>query len=102
MNYVFLLLELKVHIEIYTNNEAIELTFTWIIHVMLCCSKMCWFGWGFIISFKIHIQVFKFNLRFLISNTDHIIDVNEATNPHQHDQINIVCPHYAAGTPEEV
>eukprot|EP00090_Calanus_glacialis_P039033 TRINITY_DN6798_c0_g1_i8.p1 TRINITY_DN6798_c0_g1~~TRINITY_DN6798_c0_g1_i8.p1 ORF type:complete len:268 (-),score=18.85 TRINITY_DN6798_c0_g1_i8:124-927(-) len=41
------------------------------------------------------------NPMFLISNTDHIIDVNKATNPHQHDQINIVCPHYAVGTPEE-
>ena len=40
--------------------------------------------------------------RFLISNTDHIIDVNQGTSGHQHDQINIVCPKYEAGTPNEV
>ena len=40
--------------------------------------------------------------RFLISNTDHIIDVNQGTLGHQHDQINIVCPKYEAGTPNEV
>ena len=63
-------------------------------------NVLVWMFFYYII--KIHIKVFKFNLRFLISNTDHIIDVNKATNPHQHDQINIVCPHYAVGTPEEV
>jgi len=31
---------------------------------------------------------------FLISNTDHIIDVNKATTAQQHDRINIVCPKY--------
>ena len=40
--------------------------------------------------------------RFLISNTDHIIDVNQGTVGHQHDQINIVCPKYEEGTPKEV
>ena len=40
--------------------------------------------------------------RFLISNTDHIIDVNQAANPHLHDQINIVCPSYVAGAPKQV
>jgi len=39
---------------------------------------------------------------FLISNTDHIIDVNKATTAHQHDQINIVCPQYKPDTPQEV
>ena len=43
-----------------------------------------------------------FYFRFLISNTDHIIDVNKATSGLQHDQINIVCPKYEAGTPNEV
>jgi len=38
---------------------------------------------------------------FLISNTDHIIDVNQGTVGHQHDQINIVCPKYEEGTPKE-
>jgi len=39
---------------------------------------------------------------FLISNTDHIIDVNKATTAHQHDQINIVCPQYKPETPKEI
>jgi len=39
---------------------------------------------------------------FLISNTDHIIDVNKATTAHQHDQINIVCPQYKPETPKEM
>lgn len=39
---------------------------------------------------------------FLISNTDHIIDVNKATTAHQHDQINIVCPQYEPHTPPEI
>ena len=45
-----------------------------------------------------------FNFRFMISNTDHIIDVNKATSGvgHQHDQIDIVCPKYESGTPNEV
>ena len=40
----------------------------------------------------------------MISNTDHIIDVNKATSGvgHQHDQIDIVCPKYESGTPNEV
>lgn len=38
---------------------------------------------------------------FLISNTDHIIDVNQGTSGQQHDQINIVCPKYEKGTPNE-
>lgn len=42
------------------------------------------------------------NPMFLISNTDHIIDVNQAANPHLHDQINIVCPSYVAGAPKQI
>ena len=42
--------------------------------------------------------------RFLISNTDHIIDVNSRPNlgPHQYDKINIICPKYPQFTPEKV
>lgn len=38
---------------------------------------------------------------FLISNTDHIIDVNTRSGPHQHDTIDIVCPQYPAHTPDQ-
>ena len=48
------------------------------------------------------IQGYLYYFRFLISNTDHIIDVNKATTAHQHDQINIVCPQYKPETPKEV
>jgi len=38
---------------------------------------------------------------FLISNTDHIIDVNQATAIHEYDTINIVCPKYDKNTQDE-
>jgi len=38
---------------------------------------------------------------FLISNTDHIIDVNKATAIHEYDTINIVCPKYDKETEDE-
>jgi len=38
---------------------------------------------------------------FLISNTDHIIDVNKATAIHEYDTINIVCPKYDKNTQDE-
>jgi len=38
---------------------------------------------------------------FLISNTDHIIDVNKATAIHEYDTINIVCPKYSKNTDNE-
>jgi len=38
---------------------------------------------------------------FLISNTDHIIDVNQATAIHEYDTINIVCPKYDKNTEDE-
>merc|ERR1719461_1470774 len=40
---------------------------------------------------------------FLISNTDHIIDVNSRPNlgPHQYEKINIICPKYPQFTPEK-
>ena len=44
----------------------------------------------------------NFIFRFLISNTDHIIDVNKATAIHEYDTINIVCPKYSKNTDNEV
>ena len=44
----------------------------------------------------------NFIFRFLISNTDHIIDVNQATAIHEYDTINIVCPKYDKDTQDEV
>ena len=44
----------------------------------------------------------NFIFRFLISNTDHIIDVNQATAIHEYDTINIVCPKYDKNTEDEV
>jgi len=38
---------------------------------------------------------------FLISNTDHIIDVNKATALHEYDTINIVCPKYDKESEDE-
>ena len=53
-----------------------------------------------------NIVVFSWNenviFRFLISNTDHIIDVNQATAIHEYDTINIVCPKYDKNTDDEV
>ena len=40
--------------------------------------------------------------RFRIDNTDHIIDVNQGTMPHEYDQINIICPHYQESVPQQV
>ena len=42
------------------------------------------------------IKLFMFSCSFDISNTDHIIDVNQAVVGHQYDQINIICPYYPA------
>ena len=58
-------------------------------------------------SFDMRVVFFDFSwnesciLRFLISNTDHIIDVNKATAIHEYDTINIVCPKYDKETEDE-
>ena len=55
------------------------------------CEQTVWVSWNE-----------NFIFRFLISNTDHIIDVNQATAIHEYDTINIVCPKYDKNTKDEV
>ena len=55
------------------------------------CEQTVWVSWNE-----------NFIFRFLISNTDHIIDVNQATAIHEYDTINIVCPKYDKNTEDEV
>lgn len=43
----------------------------------------------------------KFDYRFRIDNTDHIIDVNKGNLKFEYDQVNIICPVYMPGTYDE-